>query len=98
MALRLKVTYTDGRVEQVVASPLAQCETEEKFNGLTNENRLRASYFMAHRAMFHAGKDGRPYEEFLGSIVSADETADEEQKQVDADPTRAVPLTTTSPE
>lgn len=98
MALRLKVTYIDGRVEEVLASPLAQCETEEKFNGLTNECRLRASYFMAHRAMFHAGKDGRPYEEFIGSIVSADEVEDEAQKQVDADPTRAEPPITTSPE
>lgn len=98
MALRLRVTYTDGRVEEVIASPLAQVETEEKFNGLKTENRLRASYYMAHRAMFHAGKDGSDYETFLKAIVSADEVDDEVTLAVDADPTPAAPPTTSSPD
>lgn len=98
MALRLRVTYTDGRVEEVLASPIAQVETEEKFNGISTSNRLRASYFMAHRAMFHAGKDGNDYETFLKAIVSADEVDDEETLVADADPTHEEVRTTTSPD
>lgn len=99
MALRLRVTYTDGRVEEVIASPLAQVETEEKFNGIDSNKRLRASYYMAHRAMFHAGKDASSYEEFLSAIVSADEVDDDPvAAQADLDPTPAEAPTTTSPE
>lgn len=98
MALRLRVTYADGRIEEVLAGPLAQVETEEKFNGIGSENRLRASYYMAHRAMFHAGKDGSDYDAFLKAIVSADEVDDEVTLEADADPTPAAAPTTTSPD
>lgn len=98
MALRLRVTYTDGRVEEVIASPRAQVMTEEKFAGLNSENRLRASYYMAWAALHKAGREAADYEAFLDSIESADEVDDEAVLAVDADPTPVAAPTTTSPD
>lgn len=98
MAIRLKVTYTDGRVEEVIASPRAQVMTEERFGGINATNRLRSSYYMAWAALHKAGKEGADFEAFLDTIEGADEVDDEVILQADADPTQEEVPTTTSPD
>lgn len=98
MALRMRVTYTDGRCVEIIASPRAQVMTEEKFGGIKADNRLRASYFMAWAALHRAGKEGADYDAFLDSIEAVDDVDDEEVLAADADPTPAVAPTTTSPD
>lgn len=98
MALRMRVVYTDGRVEEVICSPRAQVMTEEYCKGISAANRLRASYYMAWVALNRAGRYAGDFDTFLDAIDSADEIDDEEVKQADADPTPEEVPTTTSPD
>lgn len=93
--MKLRVTYSDGRVETVLGSPRAQVMTEEKFDGIGSKNRLRASYYLAWVALHKAGREPCDYEVFLDSIDDVEEVEDAESEKA-ADPTPEEPPTTTS--
>ncbi len=82
MAVKLKVTYVDGREVVAVASPRAQVMTEEKFQGITDAFSVRASYYLAWASLHKAGMEPADYEAWLDLIADV-ETVENEP----ADPT-----------
>jgi len=77
MAVRLKVTYLDGRDETVVASPRAQVMTEQFVGGLTDERRVQAGYYLAWASLNKAGKEAADYETWLDRISDVEEVENE---------------------
>ncbi len=86
MAVKMKVTYLDGRVEEVLASPRAQFMAEERFNGITDANRIRAGYFLAWASLHKAGKESADFETFLDQVMDVDDMS-EQMTADDVDPT-----------
>jgi len=87
-AVRMKITYMDGREETVKLTPRAQTEAEEKFHGISEntEHAVRASYWMAWRSLYQAGKEKDDYEKWIDKIEDAD-VVDEKQDAKNLDPT-----------
>jgi hypothetical protein len=83
----MKITYVDGEEKTVYLTPRAQTEAEEKFHGIGEQNAdsaVRASYWMAWRSLYQAGKEKDDYEKWLDKIADAevDET-EEDRKRLD---------------
>lgn len=85
-AVRMKIVYMDGREETVKLTPRAQTEAEERFHGISDntEHAVRASYWMAWRSLYQAGREKDDYEKWLDKIEDAEvvETA-EDNKALD---------------
>lgn len=77
MAVKLKVTYLDSRVVEIVASPRAQVMTEEHLGGLGDERRVRAGYYLAWASLNKAGKEAADYETWLDQISDVEEVENE---------------------
>jgi hypothetical protein len=77
MAVKLKVRYLDGRMEEVVASPRAQVMTEQFIGGFVDERRVQAGYYLAWASLHKAGKEPADYETWLDRIADVDEVEDE---------------------
>lgn len=82
-ATRLKVTYQDGRVVEVLVSPRAQVDTERKFPGLDKANDVEISFYLAWRSLNAAGMEPADFEAWLGLIADV-----EPLKKEVVDPTR----------
>jgi len=87
-AVRMKIVYVGGKEEIVKLTPRAQTEAEEKFHGISEntEHAVRASYWMAWRSLYQAGREKDPYEVWLDKIEDA-ETVDEKEDAKQVDPT-----------
>lgn len=90
MATKLKVTYADGRVVEVMATPRAQVMTEQHFKGLGDTNMLQAAYFLAWASLHRAGKEPTEYEPWLDMIADV-EQVNQNGEAEEVDPTRTVP-------
>jgi hypothetical protein len=97
-AIRIKVTYMDGREETVKITPRAQVEAEERFSGMNDVSAVRASYWMAWRSLHQAGKEPLDYETWLDRIEDAEavETV-EDKKTLDPPPGEALSPNGSSP-
>lgn len=73
MAVKLKVTYTDGREEVVVASPRAQVMTEQYLGGFVEERKVQGGYYLAWASLNKAGKEPTDYETWLDRISDVEE-------------------------
>ena len=87
-AVRMRIIYVDGREETVKLTPLAQTEAEERFHGISDntEHAVRASYWMAWRSLYQAGKEKDDYETWIKKIEDAEvvETVEDKNRM---DPT-----------
>jgi len=88
----MRVTYLDGRVEEVMCTPRAQVMAEEKFGGIGEAYRLRAGYYMAWAALNRAGREPADFEAFMDAIADVGDIEDE----APVDPTPVAAPTTTS--
>lgn len=76
MAVKLKVTYEDGREVVVVASPRAQVMTEQ-FVGFGDDRKVQAGYYLAWASLHKAGKEAADYETWLDTITEVEEVSTE---------------------
>lgn len=99
MAVKMRVTYLDGRKVEVLASPRAQFMTEERFAGINDGNRIRASYFLAWASLHKSGQEAAEFEQFLDNIEDIEDVADGiTADDVDPTPAEVPPVTSvTSP-
>lgn len=84
--IRLKVTYADGRVVEINASPRARVMAEQYVDGNYDSRSILAHYYMAWAALNKAGKESADFETWLDQIADATEV-DAEQP----DPTPPAP-------
>ncbi len=96
MAIKLKVTYVDGREVTVLASPRAQVETERHFKGVDEKQRIEGSFYLAWASLKYAGKEAADFDAWLDLVVEAEEDVPTEEDEQAQDPTPAVPSTTGS--
>jgi hypothetical protein len=93
--VKLKVTYLDGRQVEVNAGPAAEVAVERKFAIAFSEiSRSEEFYYLAHAALFKAGKEPADFDAWLDLIEDVDpirpQTAEEKfDAQSPMDPTRA---------
>ncbi|HEY3006163.1 MAG TPA: hypothetical protein VGJ44_27690 [Kribbellaceae bacterium] len=85
--VKIHVVYSDGRTEEIIASPKAQVMTEQHFGGITPQNKLEAHYYLSWLSLHRAGKEAADFNAWLESIDDA-ETIDEEER---VDPTGPAP-------
>jgi len=75
--IKMKVTYSDGRKVDVIASPRAQVMTEERLSG-SPDRRILGHYYLAWASLHRAGKESADFEAFLDLIEEA-ETIDPDE-------------------
>lgn len=81
MAVKMKITYADGRVVEVTASPRAQVQTERHYAGLTDETRqVEVSYYLAWASLSRAGMESAEYEPWLDLIEEVEEVKGSEPR------------------
>lgn len=93
MAVKITVKYNDGRTVDVLASPKVMVQTEANFNGVGAHNRIRATYFMAWKALSLAGKESLEYDPWLDTISEVEENDEDvdENGVAASDPTQPAP-------
>lgn len=79
MAMKYKITYLDGREEDVFPSPRARIETEQHFGGLQMNNAQEASFYLAWKSLQKAGMTALEFDPWLDSVM---DLAEEEMKDV----------------
>jgi hypothetical protein len=85
--VKIRVVYSDGRTDEIIASPKAQVMTEQHFGGITPLNKLEAHYYLTWLSLHRAGREAATYDAWLESIDDA-ETIEEEKR---VDPTGPAP-------
>lgn len=69
MAMKYKVTYLDGREDEILPSPRARIETEQHFGGLQMSNAQAASFYLAWKSLQKAGKTTEEFDPWLDSVM-----------------------------
>lgn len=73
-AKKVKITYQDGRPEEIVkVLPRAQAETEKALQGFTTENVWQATYRLGWAALQMLGKTKLDYETWLDQIEDVED-------------------------
>jgi hypothetical protein len=98
MATKMKVTYTDGRVIELLASARAQVETERHFKSFDNaqSQRIESSFYLAWASLRQAGKETADFEDFLNVLADAEVVDPNEADEKATDPTPAAASSTGS--
>lgn len=86
MAVKLKVTYADGREVEVTASPRAQVMTEQYVGGFAEERKVQAGYYLAWASLNKAGKEAADYETWLDQIADVEQVDEEVTPTAQAQP------------
>lgn len=73
MAFKLIVTYLDGKVEEIIGSPLARVQTERHFGGLNATNVQEATFYMAWTHLRKTGGAPDDFDAWLDSMADAKE-------------------------
>lgn len=79
MAVRLKVTFEDDRVIDVVVTPRAQVNTERFLHGIKDASAIEAGYRLAYESLMQRRliDSGTGYDEWLDSITDVEEIEDD---------------------
>lgn len=80
MATKLKVVYNDGHEVQVIASPRAQVMTERHYGGISDAQKVEASYYLAWASLHKAGKEPAEFDAWLDLIEDVEEAEAEEPR------------------
>lgn len=75
MATKLKVTYADEHVVEILASPRAQVMTERQYGGISDANKVEASYYLAWASLNKAGKEPSDFDQWLDQVADIEEVA-----------------------
>lgn len=89
--IKVKVTYLDGRVETAVVPPRVLLDAETHFGGISNENRLKASHYLAWATLRKLGKEAAEYDDWLDLIAEADDISPDAKDEARSEPTPTVP-------
>lgn len=73
MAFKVKITYLDGRVEDVLPNPLARIATERHYGGLNPANVQEATIYMAYAHLKKAGEVSVEFDQWLEMLADARE-------------------------
>lgn len=94
MGMKIKVTYSDGRVVESKVSPRAEVDFERRFGvsilAAGRDMHQEYYYYLAWAGLHFAGKEPADFDAFLGLINDAENVKDEEA-QLPEDPTRQAP-------
>lgn len=95
MATRLKVTFDDDRVVEVVVTPRAQVNTERFLNGIKDASAIEAGYRLAYESLMQRRliDSGTGYEEWIDSLLDVDEVGEDAAAE---NPTNEAPSPTPS--
>lgn len=80
--MKVKVTYSDGRVVESSVSPKAEVDFERHFG--TSINKAGADmhqqyyYYLAWAGLHHAGREPADFDTFLGLIEEVENVRDDE--------------------
>jgi hypothetical protein len=91
MAYKIKLTYQDGEIKEVLPSARARIETERHFGGLGPQNAQEATFYMAWAHLKKTGEAKQEFEEWIDTLVDIEET-----KVDDVRPTQPAQPTATS--
>lgn len=91
MSEKIRITYSDGRVETVKVRLKARVLAEQHFKGYKSDNVVQASTWIAWWLLKDEGKEDAPYEDWLGKVDDFDEIDDEDDD--DLDPTNGATTT-----
>lgn len=94
MALKMRVTYTDGRKVDVLAGPKALVLTERQFKtGMSAENPLLEHvYFLAWIALHKSGKEPQSdFDLWLDTVDDVESLEPDEEVEAAEDPTPPAP-------
>ena len=87
MAVKLKVTYADGREERIVVTPAAQVMTEDVI-GFSEEHKVKAGYHLAWATLQTTGRETADFATWLTRIADVDQIDETEERPTpEAQPT-----------
>lgn len=96
---KFEVLYKDGRTVKVLCTANALYEAEERTNGVTDLNKIRASMFLAWASLRDAGLEPDDFDAWRKTKVAwVEELGDEAVTAEDVDPTVPAPSSTSSPD
>ena len=79
-AMRLRVTYLDGRVVETVARPKDIVAFERQYQvSFADFSNLEHVYYMAWSPLHRSGAESHPFDEFLDLIDNVEEIEDEKE-------------------
>lgn len=94
---KFEVLYKDGRKVEILATANALYEAEERFNGVTDLNALRATMYMAWASLRDSGKEATDFDTWRRDLmVWVDDLGDAAVTSADVDPTQAATSSTGS--
>lgn len=88
---KLRVTYTDGRIIDVLVRPKAMVEVERTYKvSLMSDadRRLEHLYYLGWAALHWSGKYGDGFEDFLNLVAEVEDITPDDEF---VDPTQAAP-------
>lgn len=88
-AVKLRITYADGRKIEILASPRAQVMTERHFGGFADTTKVDASYYLAWASLNKSGQEPAEYESWLDLVAEVDEIEADEPRPTPAAPPAA---------
>lgn len=86
MAFKLKVTYSDGRNEDIIPNPRARIETERHYAGLGGQNAQEATFYMAWAHLKNSGATEAAFDAWVDSLADAEESEVEVRPTAPAQP------------
>lgn len=82
MAMKVKITYSNGRVVESAVSPKAEVEFERKFGVSVRaagaDMHQEYYYYLAWAGLHFAGKEAADFDAFLGMIADVENVKDGE--------------------
>lgn len=85
--LKLKVTYSDGRVAESNVSPKAEVDFERHFgtsiNKAGSDMHQQYYYYLAWAGLHYAGRETNDFDTFLGTIDDVENVKDASADDVD---------------
>lgn len=74
MAVLIKLTYSDGRKDEVIPSARARIDTERHYQGLGPHNVQEATFYMAWSHLKRAGSVAEDFETWVDTVADIEET------------------------
>ncbi|MFD6069443.1 hypothetical protein [Amycolatopsis lurida] len=91
--VKLKVTYSDGRVVESIVSPKAEVDFERHFGTSVikagRDMHQQYYYYLAWAGLHHAGREAADFDTFLGQIDEVVDAEAQEESGEEPGPTKA---------
>lgn len=74
MAVKIKLTYADGRKDEVIPGARARIDTERHYQGLGQHNVQEATFYMAWSHLKRTGSVADDFETWVDTVADIEET------------------------